>query len=91
MYLFLKKYWIKNVQLLNEPFDYRAIGKDDILALISLEKITEEMRIHVSISLRPKTEIAQHYIDKYKMNITGMTLSLEVPKILELIELYDHD
>lgn len=43
------------------------------------------------ISLRPKTQISQHYIDKYKMNITGMTLSLEVPKILELIELYDHD
>ncbi len=43
------------------------------------------------ISLRPKTQIAQHYIDKYKMNITGVTLSLEVPEIFELIELYDHD
>ncbi|WP_134088562.1 N-acetyltransferase [Olivibacter sp. XZL3] len=43
------------------------------------------------ISLRPKTELVQHYIDKYKMNITGMTLSLEVPEILELINNYDHE
>lgn len=43
------------------------------------------------ISLRPKTEIAMHYIEKYKMTITGMTLSLEIPEIFELIELYDHD
>jgi len=43
------------------------------------------------VSLRPKTQIAQHYIDKYKMNRTGMTLSIEVPEILDLINLYDHD
>jgi len=105
-------------------------GKDDILGLISFERIPKEMRIHVRlltasienvraakiydriignlltyvaklavrdfgewacISLRPKTQIAQHYIDKYKMNITGMTLSLEIPEIFELIEFYDHD
>lgn len=34
-------------------------------------------------SLRPKIQIAQHAIDKYKMNLTGMTLSLEVAEILE--------
>ncbi len=43
------------------------------------------------VSLRPKSQIAQHYIDKYSMNVTGMTLSLEVPEILNLINLYDHD
>lgn len=43
------------------------------------------------ISLRPKSEIAQHYIDKYNMNITGLTLSIEVPEILDLINLYDND
>ena len=43
------------------------------------------------VSLRPKSQIAQHYIDKYNMNITGMTLSIEVPEILELIKLYDND
>jgi len=43
------------------------------------------------VSLRPKSQIAQHYIDKYGMNATGMTLSLEVPEILNLINDYDHD
>lgn len=43
------------------------------------------------VSLRPKSKIAQHYIKKYSMKITGMTLSLEVPEILNLINLYDHD
>lgn len=113
-----------------EIFKLTIHGKDEILGLISFEKITEEMRFHIRlltasrenvwkdkiydsiignlltyvaklavrdfgewacISLRPKTEIAVHYIDKYKMNITGATLSLEVPEIFELIEHYDHD
>jgi ribosomal protein S6E (S10) len=43
------------------------------------------------VSLRPKSQIAQHYIDKYNMNITGMTLSIEVPDIIDLINLYDND
>lgn len=43
------------------------------------------------VSLRPKSQIAQHYIDKYNMNITGMTLSIEVPEIIDLINLYDND
>jgi len=42
------------------------------------------------VSLRPKSQIAQHYIDKYNMNITGMTLSIEVPEIIDLINLYDN-
>ncbi len=43
------------------------------------------------VSLKPKSQIAQHYIDKYKMNITGITLSLEVPEILDLINKYDNE
>lgn len=43
------------------------------------------------ISLRSKTQLANHYVKKYKMNITGMTLSLEVPEILELIEYYGYE
>jgi ribosomal protein S6E (S10) len=43
------------------------------------------------VSLRPKSQIAQHYIDKYNMNITGITLSIEVPEIIDLINLYDYD
>jgi ribosomal protein S6E (S10) len=43
------------------------------------------------VSLRPKSQIAEHYIDKYNMNKTGMTLSIEVPEIIDLINIYDND
>ncbi len=43
------------------------------------------------VSLRPKTQIAQHYIEKYNMNKTGVTLSIEAPEILDLIKLYDDE
>ena len=43
------------------------------------------------VSLRPKSSIAKHYIDKYNMRITGKTLSLEVPEIIDLINHYDKD
>jgi ribosomal protein S6E (S10) len=43
------------------------------------------------VSLRPKSQIAHHYIRKYNMNLTGMTLSIEVPEIIDLINLYDND
>lgn len=42
------------------------------------------------VSLKPKSKIAKHYIDKYGMNITGQTLSIELPEILNLIKKYDH-
>jgi signal-transduction protein with cAMP-binding, CBS, and nucleotidyltransferase domain len=43
------------------------------------------------VSLRPKTEIAQHYITKYNFMATGMTLSIEMPEIIYLINQYSHD
>lgn len=74
------------------------VGKDKIYDRIIGNLLTYVAKLAVRdfgkwacISLKPKTEIATHYIDKYKMNITGATLSLEVPEIFELIEHYDHD
>ncbi|HCS20814.1 MAG TPA: N-acetyltransferase [Bacteroidetes bacterium] len=105
-------------------------GQQDILGLVSIERIPSEWRIHIRllsvskensgkgkvfeniagnliafvakiavvefgalacVSLRPKSSIVQHYMKKYDMNITGMTLSLEVPEIINLINKYDHD
>ena len=43
------------------------------------------------VSLKPKSHIARHYIDQYGIRRTGMTLSLEVPEILDLISYYSHD
>lgn len=113
-----------------EIYKLKIINSNDILGIISLERIPQEWRIHVRlltvslenkgankkfdniasnlithaakiavaeyaelacVSLKPKSNIAQHYIDKYNMNITGMTLSLEVPEILNLINTYDNE
>ncbi len=41
------------------------------------------------VSLRPKSKVARHYIDKYNMRSTGLTLNIEVPEILDLITNYD--
>jgi hypothetical protein len=51
----------------------------------------KEYAEYACVSLRPKSQIAQHYIDKYNMKSTGMTLSIEVPEILDLINYYDHE
>ena len=40
-------------------------------------------------SLQLKGAIAKHYIDKYGMNVTGSTLSLELVEIMNLIQRYD--
>jgi ribosomal protein S6E (S10) len=114
----------------SELYKLRIVGTDDILGLVSCERIPEEWRVHIRlltvsqenrggdkkyeniagnlitfiskiavkeyaelacVSLKSKGVIAQHYIDKYGMNITGMTLSLEIKEILNLIKTYDHD
>lgn len=113
-----------------EVYKLQIKGSSDILGLVSIERISQEWRIHIRlltvskenkgnkkkydkiagnlityvakiairefgelacVSLRPKSQIARHYIDKYNMNITGMTLSIEVPEIIDLINLYDYD
>lgn len=105
-------------------------GQNDIIGLVSIERIPSEWRVHIRlltvskenrgsrkvfdniagnliacvakiavadfgelacVSLSPKSSIAQHYIDNYNMNVTGLTLSLEVPEIINLINQYDHD
>ena len=113
-----------------EVYKLCIVDSNEILGLISLERIPSEWRVHIRlltvsienqgkkkiydniagnlivyaakiavadyaelacVSLRPKTEIAKHYIDNYNMILTGFTLSIEVPEILNLINLYDHD
>jgi hypothetical protein len=103
-------------------------GTNDILGLMSLERIPQEWRIHIRlltvsvenrgvakkfdkiagnlisfaarialeeygvlacVSLRPKTEIVAHYVSKYQMKVAGMSLSLEVPELLDLINAYE--
>lgn len=113
-----------------EVYKLRVSGSNDILGLISLERIPQEWRVHIRLltvsienkgegkqyemiagnmiahaakiavreyaeyaclSLKPKSQIAQLYIDRYQMKATGITLSIEVPEILDLIKSYDHE
>jgi len=88
--------WRVHIRLLTVSKENKGSGK-------KYEKIIGNLIAHAAkiavaeygelacISLRPKTEIAQHYIDKYKMNITGITLSLIVPEILDLINQFDNN
>lgn len=113
-----------------EVYKLRIIGSNDILGLVSIERIPQEWRLHIRllsvskenkgkekqfdnitgnliahiakiavreygelacVSLKPKLQIAEHYIKKYNMNVTGVTLSIEVPEIIDLINKYDKD
>jgi hypothetical protein len=88
--------WRVHIRLLTVSFENQ--GKKKIYDNIAGNLIAHAAKIAVAdyaelacVSLRPKTEIAKHYIDKYNMISTGLTLSIEVPEILNLINLYDHD
>ncbi|MCB9236048.1 MAG: N-acetyltransferase [Bacteroidia bacterium] len=72
------------------------MGKDKRYEKIAGNLLAHVARIAVReygemacISLKPKTLIASHYMKKYGMRVTGVTLSLEVPEILELIRTYE--
>ena len=71
----------------NKKFDKIAGNLIVHAAKISVQEYAEM----ACVSLRPKSEIAHHYIDKYNMRKTGLTLSTEVPEILDLIKEYDHE
>jgi hypothetical protein len=66
----------------------RIIG--NLLTYISKISIKEFAEL-ACVSLKPKGVIAKHYIDKYGMNVTGATLSLELPEIIELIKIYEDE
>lgn len=88
--------WRIHIRLLTVSIENR--GKDKKYDRIAGNLITHVAKIAVGeyaelacISLRPKSKLAKHYIEKYRMNMTGLTLSIEVPEILSLINHYDHD
>lgn len=88
--------WRIHIRLLTVSAENK--GKEKIYDYIIGNLITYTAKIAIKeyaelacVSLKPKSKIAQHYIDKYGMNITGATLSIELNEILNLIESYDHD
>lgn len=88
--------WRIHIRLLTVSKENK--GSDKIYENIAGNLITFVSKIAVMeyaelscVSLKPKGVIAQHYIDKFGMNITGLTLSVEISEILNLIKTYDHD
>lgn len=88
--------WRIHIRLLTVSIENKGNGKiyDRIIGNLLAFVASLAIRLYgelACISLRPKTAIAQHYINKYNMNSTGMTLSLEVPEIIHLINQYNHE
>lgn len=88
--------WRIHIRLLTVSIENK--GNEKVLENVAGNLIAHVAKIAVAefgelacISLRPKSAIAQHYINKYKMKVAGMVLSLEVPEIITLINQYDHD
>lgn len=88
--------WRIHIRLLSVSIENQ--GKNKIFDKIAGNLIAYAAQIAVAdyaelacLSLRPKSRLAKHYISKYNMTVTGLTLSIEVPEILNLINTYDHD
>lgn len=92
----IPKEWRIHIRLLTVSRENKGLDKKydkiagNLIAFVAKIAIREFGEL-ACVSLKPKTEIAKHYIEKYNMNITGMTLSIEVPEIIDLINLYDND
>jgi signal-transduction protein with cAMP-binding, CBS, and nucleotidyltransferase domain len=88
--------WRIHIRLLTVSIENKGKGKTleniagNLIAYIAKIAVADFGEM-ACISLRPKSAIAQHYVDKYEMKVTGMTLSLEAPEIMNLINQYDHD
>lgn len=82
--------WRIHIRLLSVSKENRGGDKKykhiagNLITFVSKIAIKEYAEL-ACVSLKPKEIIAQHYIDKYGMNITGMTLSVEIIEIMNLI------
>lgn len=69
----------------NKAFDHVAGNLIAFVAKLALRKNGH----YACVLLRPKSAIAKHYITKYKMRVTGLSMSLEIPELTDLIKEYD--
>ena len=88
--------WRIHIRLLTVSKENKGPDKEfeniagNLITFVS--KIAVREYAHLAcVSLKPKGAIAQHYREKFGMNKTGVTLSIEISEILNLINTYDHD
>jgi hypothetical protein len=88
--------WRVHIRLLSVSKENKGSAKiyenitGNLIAHAAKIAVTEFAEL-ACVSLRPKSLIAQYYVNNYNMNVTGITLSLEVPEIINLINKYDHE
>ncbi len=92
----IPKEWRIHIRLLTVSKENKGNDKKyeniagNLITFVSKIAVREYAEL-ACVSLKPKGVLAQHYIDKFGMNITGKTLSVEISEILNLINTYDHD
>jgi len=88
--------WRIHIRLLTVSKENKGIGKKykniagNLITFVAKQAVLDFGEL-ACVSLKPKGAIAQHYINKFGMNITGATLSIEILEIMRLIKIYDHD
>lgn len=87
--------WRVHIRLLTVSID--NVGKEKKFDRICGNLISYAARIALidygqlaCVSLKPKSEIVQHYMNKYQFKISGVTLSLQMPELFELLNKYQH-
>ncbi|NVK63535.1 MAG: N-acetyltransferase [Flavobacteriales bacterium] len=88
--------WRIHIRLLTVSFENKGTEKQyegvvgNLITYVAREALKDFGEMGC-VSLIPKSKLAHHYMDKYGMRQTGVTLSVELPEILELLTRYDHE
>jgi hypothetical protein len=88
--------WRIHIRLLSVSTENKGADKEfervvgNLLTFIARESLKDFGEM-CCVSLIPKSRLAPHYIEKYGMHRTGMTLSVELPEILNLLTRYGYE
>lgn len=74
------------------------VGKDKLISRIAGNLFAFAARLSITmfgqmaaISLVPKTDLGQHYMDAYDFEQAGRSLFIEGSRLFDLLKRYDHD
>lgn len=88
--------WRIHIRLLSVSVENKGKEKQfekivgNLIAFVGREALKDYGEM-CCVSLIPKSKIAPHYMEKYGMRRTGMTLSVELPEILNLLRSYGYE
>lgn len=88
--------WRIHIRLLSVSVENKGKEKQfekivgNLIAFVGREALKDYGEM-CCVSLIPKSKIAPHYMEEYGMRRTGMTLSVELPEILNLLRSYGYE